>query len=238
MCCAAVAGCGGSRRCGPYRAFQDGVGGGQLAIRKDEGFGSGDQDLEGPFERHLVQDRGVEFATARHCLRPAVDAVPGPNQPEEHTLAIPAGRAGATDGLGSAASRDHCRGSRPVRRESPGADAFQRLVAAIGLGEVGIALIFEVSRLFRRNGNWHRVVKLCGVFRTLIADEDGVYCGQAPNDWLLLGAKGSLFAAELHNSCMPGCAATCLKGPTQRVRSSPAGRISVARRRHGHARPR
>ena len=52
---------------------------------------------------------------------------------------------------------------------------FQSLVAAIGLGEVGIILVTEVSRLSRCNSDWHRVIELCGVFRTLIADEDGVY---------------------------------------------------------------
>ncbi len=75
---------------------------------------------------------------------------------------------------------------------------FQRLVAAIGLGEVGIVLVTEVSRLSRRNSDWHRVIELCAVFRTLIADEDGVYRPQDPNDRLLLGVKGTLFAAELH----------------------------------------
>jgi DNA invertase Pin-like site-specific DNA recombinase len=75
---------------------------------------------------------------------------------------------------------------------------FQRLVAAIGLGEVGMVLVTEVSRLSRRNSDWHRVIELCAVFRTLIADEDGIYDPQDPNDRLLLGVKGTLFAAELH----------------------------------------
>jgi DNA invertase Pin-like site-specific DNA recombinase len=75
---------------------------------------------------------------------------------------------------------------------------FQRLVAAIGLGEVGIVLVTEISRLSRLNSDWHRVIELCAVFRTLIADEDGVYDAQNANDRLLLGMKGTLFAAELH----------------------------------------
>jgi DNA invertase Pin-like site-specific DNA recombinase len=75
---------------------------------------------------------------------------------------------------------------------------FQKLVVAIGLGEVGIVLVTEVSRLSRCNSDWHRVIELCGVFRTLIADEDGVYDARDPNDLLLLGVKGTLFAAELH----------------------------------------
>src|SRR5262245_33753719 len=32
---------------------------------------------------------------------------------------------------------------------------FQRLVASIGLGEVGIVLVTEVSRLSRLNSDWH-----------------------------------------------------------------------------------
>src|SRR3954466_3883855 len=81
---------------------------------------------------------------------------------------------------------------------SEGRAGFQRLVASIGMGEVGIVLVTEVSRLSRLNSDWHRVIELCAVFRTLIADEDGVYCAHDPNDRLLLGVKGTLFAAELH----------------------------------------
>ncbi len=75
---------------------------------------------------------------------------------------------------------------------------FQRLVAAISLGEVGIVLVTEVSRLSRLNSDWHRVLELCAVFETLIADEDGLYDPRDPNDRLLLGLKGTLFSAELH----------------------------------------
>jgi DNA invertase Pin-like site-specific DNA recombinase len=75
---------------------------------------------------------------------------------------------------------------------------FQRLVAAISLGEVGLVLVTEVSRLSRLNSDWHRVIELCAVFETLIADEDGVYDPRDPNDRLVLGLKGTLFSAELH----------------------------------------
>src|SRR4051794_14203648 len=42
---------------------------------------------------------------------------------------------------------------------------FQRLVAAIGLGGVGLVLVTEVSRLSRLNSDWHRVIELCGVLQ-------------------------------------------------------------------------
>ncbi len=75
---------------------------------------------------------------------------------------------------------------------------FQRLVSAVGLGEVGAIFVTEVSRLSRRNSDWHRVIELCAVFDTLIADEDGIYDPADPNDRLVLGLKGTLFSAELH----------------------------------------
>lgn len=75
---------------------------------------------------------------------------------------------------------------------------FQRLVAAISLSEVGLVLVTEVSRLSRLDSDWHRVIELCAVFETLIADEDGLYDPRDPNDRLVLGLKGTLFSAELH----------------------------------------
>ena len=123
----------------------------------------------------------------------------GAREPGEHATAIPAGRAGEAHGLAIAAG---CRSSMTISGLSGASShqrtGFQRLVAAIGLGEVGIVLVTEVSRLSRRNSDWHRVIELCAVFRTLIADEDGIYDPQDPNDRLLLGVKGTLFAAELH----------------------------------------
>lgn len=65
------------------------------------------------------------------------------------------------------------------------------------MGEVGIVLVTEVSRISRLNSDWHRVIELCAVFETLIADEDGLYDPRDPNDRLVLGLKGTLFSAEL-----------------------------------------
>src|SRR6266508_6474814 len=74
---------------------------------------------------------------------------------------------------------------------------FQRLVAAVGLGQVGVVLMLEASRLARNNGDWYQLIEICGVSRTLIADEQAVYDPREPNDRLLLGVKGTLSEAEL-----------------------------------------
>src|SRR5258708_11700247 len=74
---------------------------------------------------------------------------------------------------------------------------FQRLTAEVVLGKVGIVLMLEASRLARNNSDWYRLIEICGVSGTLIADESAVYNPREPNDRLLLGVKGTLSEAEL-----------------------------------------
>ena len=52
---------------------------------------------------------------------------------------------------------------------------FQRLVAEVGLGNVGLVLGVEMSRLARSCRDWHQLLEICSLFDTLIADADGVY---------------------------------------------------------------
>ena len=56
-------------------------------------------------------------------------------------------------------------------------EGFQRLVAEVGLGQAGIVLGLEVSRLARNSMDWHRLLEICALTDTLILDEDGVYEG-------------------------------------------------------------
>jgi len=74
---------------------------------------------------------------------------------------------------------------------------FQRLATEVSLGKVGIVLMLEASRLARNNSDWYRLMEICGVSGTLIADECGVYNPREPNDRLLLGVKGTISEAEL-----------------------------------------
>jgi DNA invertase Pin-like site-specific DNA recombinase len=75
---------------------------------------------------------------------------------------------------------------------------FQRLVAEVGLGHVGLVLGIEMSRLARSCRDWHQLLEICALFGTLIADTDGVYDAGLFNDRLLLGLKGTMSEAELH----------------------------------------
>jgi DNA invertase Pin-like site-specific DNA recombinase len=75
---------------------------------------------------------------------------------------------------------------------------FQYLLAEIGLDHVGIIFGLEMSRLARSNKDWHQLLELCAIFRTLLADQDGLYDPTDYNDRLLLGLKGTMSEAELH----------------------------------------
>jgi DNA invertase Pin-like site-specific DNA recombinase len=83
-------------------------------------------------------------------------------------------------------------------QSSAGRNDFQELIALVSLGQVGLILGYEVSRLARNNSDWYRLLDLAAVFGTLIADSDGLYDPRLYNDRLLLGLKGTMSEAELH----------------------------------------
>src|SRR3954451_2852382 len=99
--------------------------------------------------------------------------------PEERVLVI-------DDDLGKSAASSRDRGG------------FQRLVSEVSLGHVGMVLGVEMSRLARSSKDWHQLLEICALFRTLISDLDGIYDAADYNDRLLLGLKGTMSEAELH----------------------------------------
>ena len=76
-----------------------------------------------------------------------------------------------------------------------GRSGFAELAAQVGLGQVGIVLSLECSRLARNNADWYRLLDLAGMTDTLIADADGVYHPALFNDRLVLGMKGTMSEA-------------------------------------------
>jgi DNA invertase Pin-like site-specific DNA recombinase len=75
---------------------------------------------------------------------------------------------------------------------------FAQLIQEVALGQVGLILCLEASRIARNNAEWYRLLELCGVTDTLIGDLDGLYHPGLFNDRLLLGLKGTMAEAELH----------------------------------------
>ena len=84
-------------------------------------------------------------------------------------------------------------GSSAVEREG-----FQKLVTEVSMNRAGIVMGLEVSRLARNSSDWHRLLEICALTRTLLLDDDGIYDPSHFNDRLLLGLKGAMSEAELH----------------------------------------
>jgi DNA invertase Pin-like site-specific DNA recombinase len=74
-------------------------------------------------------------------------------------------------------------------RTIQGRSGFQRLVSEVKLNHLGLVLGLEMSRLARSSKDWHDLFELCAECDTLLADEDGVYDPNDPNDRLVLGLK-------------------------------------------------
>ena len=79
-----------------------------------------------------------------------------------------------------------------------GRNGFQRLLGEVSNDRVGIILGLEMSRFARSCKDWHALLELCAIYRTLLADADGLYDPSDYNDRLLLGLKGTMSEAELH----------------------------------------
>lgn len=76
---------------------------------------------------------------------------------------------------------------------------FHSLVAAVGLGQVGIILVTAVSRLARNCADWYQLLDLASLCGTLLSDASGVYDPRIYDDRLLLGLKGTFSEAQWYS---------------------------------------
>lgn len=83
-------------------------------------------------------------------------------------------------------------------QSTAGRDGYKALLAEVALGQVGIVLSYESTRLSRNCTDWYPLLDLCAYNQCLIADRDGVYDAATPNGRLLLGMKGMVSEVELH----------------------------------------
>lgn len=74
---------------------------------------------------------------------------------------------------------------------------FEKLVAAVCMGEVGAVAARELSRFARNSRDWQQLIEVCRVVDTILIDNEQVYSPRVSNDRLLLGLKGSLNEYEL-----------------------------------------
>jgi len=76
-------------------------------------------------------------------------------------------------------------------------EGFKYMLTEVTLGNVGIILSYDVTRLSRNCSDWYPLLDICAYRNCLIADRDSIYDPSTTNDRLLLGLKGQLAEAEL-----------------------------------------
>ena len=79
-----------------------------------------------------------------------------------------------------------------------GREDFAWLVSEVTLDHVGLVAGFQINRLAREDETICHLIKVCSLFDTLLADQDGVYHPQDFNDRLVLTIKGLVGGVELH----------------------------------------
>src|SRR5271157_3758300 len=58
---------------------------------------------------------------------------------------------------------------------------FKTLVADVSMGQVGAVFALEASRLARSNADWHRLLELCALTRTLVIESAHIAPGVGAN---------------------------------------------------------
>src|SRR3989304_10587429 len=76
-------------------------------------------------------------------------------------------------------------------------EGFERLIASVAMGEVGIVLSREMSRLSRTDKDRGHLREVCQIFGTLIGDAAQIYDLDLMDDQLVLGIKATLSIVEL-----------------------------------------
>src|SRR5690242_9836435 len=112
-------------------------------------------------------------------------------------------------------------------------EGFRDLIARVTLGEVGIVLSSEVTRLARNCSDWYPLLDLCGYRQCLIGDRDGVYdpgLGQWPPP---LGPEGRDLGGGATHVAQPPDSWAAEQGRARRAGAAAAGRFGAQWRRSG-----
>lgn len=76
-------------------------------------------------------------------------------------------------------------------------EGFEQMLGAVALGQVGLILSRELSRLSRTDKDFCQLMELCQLFGTLIGDEETIYDVSRMDDQLVLGIKATISVVEL-----------------------------------------
>ena len=116
------------------------------------------------------------------------------SQQLQHALREPAHHLGWPEDRLEVVETDTGRTAQSTARR----DGSKALLAEVALGQVGMVLSSESTRLSRHGTDWYPLLELCAENHCLIADRDGVDDAAPPKGRLLLGRKGIVSEIERH----------------------------------------
>ena len=132
--------------------------------------------------------------------------------------------------------RGRRRGHRSLGRlDATAGSGFKELVAEVGLGQVGLVLALEVSRLARSSADWHQLLDLCALTGTLIADADGVYSPERLQRPAAARAQGHDVRGRAAPDPRAAGRRVAQQGRARRAAAEPAGRARARRGRPDRA---
>ncbi|MER9319076.1 recombinase family protein [Mesorhizobium sp. M0659] len=154
--------------------------------------------FSGGASHDVGSDNDPAFVPKSRDLHPAIDTTPDGQQPGKPAAAIciasACGRLGWADTNIEVIDADLGQSGAAAAHRA----GFKDLLGRVTLGEVGIVLSYEVTRLARNCSDWYPLLDLCGYRQCLIGDRDGIYDPGSANGRLLLGLKGTISEVELH----------------------------------------
>jgi DNA invertase Pin-like site-specific DNA recombinase len=74
---------------------------------------------------------------------------------------------------------------------------FEKLLSEICSGNVGAVFAMDASRLARNGREWHTLLELCALVKTILVDLETIYDPGQINDRLLLGMRGTISEMEV-----------------------------------------
>src|SRR4029453_7912124 len=141
-------------------------------------------DREPGGARNGGKDQGASSESECRVVRPSILHVSGDPQRGEPTSAICHGATDSKPGMAGGVIDEDLGRSASGNVERIG---FQRMVAEVCLGQVGVVAAREVSRFARNSKDWQQLIEVCRMVDTLLLDQEVVYDSRNSNDRLLLG---------------------------------------------------
>ena len=146
----------------------------------------------------------ADVITPQHLARKAVlsmrQSTPHQALSHQESLRLPSALTERARALGGAAEGiaviDADIGHSAARAQHR--EGFNAFVGPVTLGQIGLILSYDVTRVSRHCSDGYPWFDLCSSTACLIADVDGLYDPATANGRFLLGLQGTLSAWELH----------------------------------------